>query len=140
MRKGMMPKLVAALAVVAAALVVALPAGAKTTKSFLFHDGDVVGTVVVPAPVAPGTGLDPLYSVSNGVEERFLSEDVPVGLVLLESLARQFGVETPMIDATITLASTLNEADFRASGRTAARLGLAGMSAHELRDFLAEGV
>jgi hypothetical protein len=42
-------------------------ASATTTKSVLFHDGDVVGTVVVPVAI-PGKGTDPFYSVTNGAE------------------------------------------------------------------------
>jgi opine dehydrogenase len=74
------------------------------------------------------------------VEDRFLREDVPVGLVLLASLGRERGVDTPLIDATIAVAEVLCEANFRASGRTAAKLGLASMSKERLRDFLTNGV
>jgi hypothetical protein len=49
-----------------AALVAALPATATTGKGFLFHDGAVVGTVVVPANVPAGSGTDPFYNVTNG--------------------------------------------------------------------------
>ena len=48
------------------ALLVALPATATTGKGQLFHDGDVVGTVVTPSPIAPGSGTDPFYNVTNG--------------------------------------------------------------------------
>jgi hypothetical protein len=56
--------IVAAAAVVAAS--VAVPAMATTGKGSLFHDGAVVGTVVVPAHVAAGSGSDPFYNVTNG--------------------------------------------------------------------------
>jgi hypothetical protein len=56
--------LAAAAAVTAA--VVAVPAMATTGKGSLFHDGAVVGTVVVPAPVPAGSGSDPFYNVTNG--------------------------------------------------------------------------
>jgi len=56
--------IVAATAV--AALVGAIPAMATTGKGFLFHDGAVVGTVVVPAHVPAGSGSDPFYNVTNG--------------------------------------------------------------------------
>jgi hypothetical protein len=49
-----------------AALVVAIPAMATTGKGLLFHDGSVVGTVVVPANVPAGSGSDPFYNVTNG--------------------------------------------------------------------------
>jgi hypothetical protein len=63
MRSLLTPALVAA-----AALFFALPAAATTSKGQLFHDGAVIGTVVVPAHVAPGSGLDPLYKVTNGAD------------------------------------------------------------------------
>jgi hypothetical protein len=56
--------LLASLAAVAA-IVVAGPAGATTSKGFLFHDGATVGTVVTPVAI-PNAGLDPLYEVTNG--------------------------------------------------------------------------
>ena len=53
-------------AVGAVALAVVVPATATTGKSSLFHDGEVVGTVVTPSPIAPGAGRDPFYGVTNG--------------------------------------------------------------------------
>ena len=41
------------------------PASASTGKGNLFHDGAVVGTVVVPVAI-PGQGTDPFYTVTNG--------------------------------------------------------------------------
>jgi hypothetical protein len=57
----------AALLIVVAALLFAAHATATTQKGQLFQDGSVVGTVVTPAPIAPGTGSDPFYKVTNGV-------------------------------------------------------------------------
>jgi hypothetical protein len=59
-------KIAIAVATAVAALVVAVPAMATTGKGFLFHNGAVVGTVVVPAHVPAGSGSDPLYNVTNG--------------------------------------------------------------------------
>jgi hypothetical protein len=58
--------LLAAFLVAATALVVAMPATAKTGKGELFHDGSVVGTVVTPSPIPDGAGTDPFYNVTNG--------------------------------------------------------------------------
>ena len=57
----------AAAAAVTAAVMTA-PAMATTGKGSLFHDGAVVGTVVVPAHVAAGSGSDPFYKVTNGAD------------------------------------------------------------------------
>jgi hypothetical protein len=58
-----------ALALILGAVVVAgsAQASASTGKGRLFHDGTVVGTVVVPVAI-PGEGSDPFYVVTNGVE------------------------------------------------------------------------
>jgi hypothetical protein len=61
-------KIAIAAATAVAALVVAIPAMATTGKGFLFHDGAVVGTVVVPAHVPAGSGSDPFYNVTNGAD------------------------------------------------------------------------
>jgi hypothetical protein len=53
------------------ALAAAVPAMATASQGSLFHDGDVVGTVVVPAPIAAGTGTDPFYAVTNGASGQF---------------------------------------------------------------------
>ena len=56
-----------ALAAIVGAVVMAgsLPASATTGKGSLFHDGTVVGTVVVPVAIS-GQGTDPFYAVTNG--------------------------------------------------------------------------
>jgi hypothetical protein len=58
-----------AIAAVAGAMIVALSASASATtgKGMLFHDGDIVGTVVNPGAI-PGQGTDPFYNVTNGAE------------------------------------------------------------------------
>ena len=64
----MRSRIALAAAVALTAGVIAVPAMATTGKGFLFHDGSVVGTVVVPAHVAPGSGSDPFYKVTNGAD------------------------------------------------------------------------
>ena len=55
------------------------------------------------------------------------------GLVFLESLGEQIGVETSAISAVIHLTSLLMQRDYRAEGeRTMTSLGLSGRSAEEL--------
>src|SRR2546430_3456740 len=63
MRKVFVVSLVAG----AVAFGASVPASASTGKGKLFHDGAVVGTVVVPVAI-PGEGTDPFYIVTNGAE------------------------------------------------------------------------
>jgi hypothetical protein len=63
MRRG-----IAAVALAGAlALALSGSASAQAGKGFLFHNGDVVRTVVPPASIPHG-GIDPIYNVTNGVE------------------------------------------------------------------------
>jgi hypothetical protein len=62
-----MRKPVALLALVAAAALMSIHPAAAATQGALYHDGDVVRTVVPPAAI-PNGGIDPIYTVTNGAE------------------------------------------------------------------------
>jgi hypothetical protein len=55
---------IAILAALAIAVAFAAPVGAKTF-GHIYANGETYRTFVVPAPVAPGTGRDPLYAFGN---------------------------------------------------------------------------
>lgn len=57
------------------------------------------------------------------VDSRYISEDVPQGLVLLESLGRTLNVPTPVCSAFIELAAAALGRELRQSGRSIERLG-----------------
>lgn len=68
------------------------------------------------------------------LEFRYLTEDVPYGMVFMSELARQVGVPTPTIDAVIQVASVALGRDFRAEGpRTPQSLGFGDLSPEELQ-------
>lgn len=76
----------------------------------------------------------------KSLDHRYLHEDVGWGLVPWSELGRSLGVPTPVMDALITLGSTLNGRDYRAEGLTLERLGLAGRRPGELAGYLWEGI
>ncbi|MEJ2294993.1 MAG: NAD/NADP octopine/nopaline dehydrogenase family protein, partial [Candidatus Lokiarchaeota archaeon] len=55
---------------------------------------------------------------------RYLTEDVPTGLVPISSLAEFLGIKTPIIDSVINLSSLLCGMDFKKTGRTITTLAL----------------
>lgn len=67
---------------------------------------------------------------------RLLSEDIPYGLVPMASFARLVGVPTPIMDALITLASAVNQTDYRQGGRTLESLGLDKMTPEEIIQYV----
>ncbi|MDD3170813.1 MAG: NAD/NADP octopine/nopaline dehydrogenase family protein [Bacilli bacterium] len=56
-------------------------------------------------------------------DSRYITEDVPQGLVMLETLGRELEIATPITTALIELASSALKRDMRLNGRTIARLG-----------------
>ena len=67
------------------------------------------------------------------IETRWLTEDIPFGLATWALLGDQLGVETPVIDALVTLASATLGKDFRSSTRGLQALGLAGLGEDKSR-------
>ena len=57
------------------------------------------------------------------VDSRYISEDVPQGLVMLEALGEALDVPTPIATALIEIASAALGRDLRAEGRTLEKLG-----------------
>ncbi|MBR5342339.1 MAG: NAD/NADP octopine/nopaline dehydrogenase family protein [Oscillospiraceae bacterium] len=57
------------------------------------------------------------------VDSRYISEDVPQGLVMLEALGRALDVKTPIATGLIEIASAALGRDLRAEGRTPEKLG-----------------
>ena len=70
---------------------------------------------------------------------RYLTEDLPYGLVPWEDMGRLTGVETPIISSLINLGDALLGRDFRAEGLTLARLGLDGLTINQLLVLVQEG-
>lgn len=56
-------------------------------------------------------------------ESRYITEDVPQGLVLLESLGKILDISTPVCTALIDIASAILNRNFRFEGRTVEKLG-----------------
>jgi opine dehydrogenase len=72
-------------------------------------------------------------------EHKYVSEDVPVGLIPMREIGRAVGVATPALDAVIVVASIMAGTDFTASARTLDRMGLAGMNAAQIRRVVEAG-
>jgi opine dehydrogenase len=73
------------------------------------------------------------------LDHRYIREDIGYGLVPMAEIGKLVGVETPIMDALIILASTALGVDFRAEGLTRAKMGLAGMTPESLPAILENG-
>jgi opine dehydrogenase len=70
---------------------------------------------------------------------KYIAEDVPVGLMPISALGRAAGVPTPAIDSVINIACAMAGSDFAADARTLDRMGLAEMSAAQIREAFENG-
>lgn len=70
------------------------------------------------------------------LSSRLITEDIPMGVVPLAELGKLVGVETPMMNMIIDLASQLMDVDYRKEGRTLEKLGINNMSIEELKKFV----
>ena len=72
------------------------------------------------------------------LDYRYFNEDVGYGLVFLQNLGEQIGVDTPIMSAVIKLVSLLMNRDYVGEAqRTMETLGLSNLSAEELEELLA---
>jgi opine dehydrogenase len=75
----------------------------------------------------------------SSVKSRYITEDIPYGLVPVAKLARKFNVATPIIDSVIELASVINQINYLEEGMSLEELGIADLSKEELQKVLETG-
>jgi len=75
----------------------------------------------------------------TSVKGRYITEDVPLGLVPISKLGRRFHIATPVIDAVIQLASVINQTNYMREGLSLEELRIATLSKEELAKVLQEG-
>jgi len=75
----------------------------------------------------------------GNLNSRYLTEDIPFGCVLLESLAKSTGTDTPVIKSIITIASVIKNENYRKIGRNLSKLKLDKLTIEEIKRYLAEG-
>ena len=83
-------------------------------------------------------GLTPIKGPTS-LSNRYVTEDVPIGLVCWAQLGDALGVPTPLMKATIEIGIAISGVDYWATGRTLDRCGIAGMSVEQLCNFVKTG-
>lgn len=69
----------------------------------------------------------------KNLSNRYITEDVPCGLVPIMELGKLAGIETPVMEGVIVLAGALLGRNFRAEGRSLKTLGLEGKTVEEIK-------
>jgi opine dehydrogenase len=74
------------------------------------------------------------------LKDRYVTEDVPYGMVLISTLGDLIGVATPTHNAVIQLASVINRTNYWKTGRGVRELGLSKLDKKGLKRFLLAGI
>lgn len=75
----------------------------------------------------------------TSMNHRYVTEDIPYGIVPMADTARLFNVPTPTMDALIRITSIINEEDYMRTGRTLASLGLGDLDGPGLVHYIIGG-
>ena len=97
-----------------------------TTMAALFGSGSIDAGSTMKGP--------------SNLQDRYITEDVPYGLVFMSSLGDMLHVPTHTMKSVINLFSVINQVDYFKDGRTVEKLGIAGSNVDTLNKFLNEGM
>jgi len=71
---------------------------------------------------------------------RYIFEDIPMSLLPLASIGKQYGISVRAMDSIIRLACIIHHTDYYRKGRTIDKLGIKDFSVDELTRYVNEGV
>lgn len=88
--------------------------------------------------VAPLNTLGVIASIigPTSLQSRYITEDLPMGLVPRSELGRLVNVPTPIIDGIVSIGSVVCQENYWYTGRTLESLGLAGKTKEEIIGFI----
>jgi opine dehydrogenase len=75
----------------------------------------------------------------KSLDHKFITEDVPTGLIPMSVLGAAAGVGTPAIDALVEVVRSMTGKNFAADARTLDRLGLSGTDGPQIRRVVEQG-
>lgn len=102
----------------------------RSVRSGYFEEEDSLQEQYNRSPV-----LKDIAGPAN-LENRYVTEDVSNGLVLWASIGDEIGVETPVMDAVITLTGALLGRDYFREGVTLSKLGIENADAGRLNSLM----
>lgn len=83
-------------------------------------------------------GLTPVKG-PDSLENRYVTEDIPYGLVAWASLAKAVGVDTPIMNALIEIGGAIMGKNCWLEGRNLKKMGLKNLNTEQIKNFLERG-
>ena len=75
----------------------------------------------------------------SSMQDRYITEDVPMSLVPIAALAQRYGVSVRGIESIIRMACIIHSTDYWRTGRTLDKLGIENLSVSEVNRLVMEG-
>ncbi len=119
------------------AVAAALGIPAMSARNWLYVAYDAVGRTLYEA-IQNNHGYAGIKA-PTGIYHRYITEDIPMSLVPIAALGDLLNVPTPTIHSMVHLGSLLLGENYWELGRTVERMGIAGLSATQIRRFVLEG-
>ncbi|MGV8120275.1 MAG: NAD/NADP octopine/nopaline dehydrogenase family protein [Candidatus Xenobiia bacterium LiM19] len=116
----------------------------EIAKALCYETYSFEETMQIMYKVKADNVYDTMYHISahnvqmapGDLQHRYVTEDVPFGLVTVSTLGRSLGIATPSMEAIVNIASLANETNYWDTGRTAEKIGIAGKSIRELIEYV----
>lgn len=83
-------------------------------------------------------GLTPVKG-PDSLENRYVTEDIPYGLVAWAGLGDAVGVDTPIMDSLVEIGCAIMGKNCWKEGRNLNKMGLEGLSADQIKSYLKKG-
>jgi len=74
------------------------------------------------------------------LSHRYIFEDVPMSLLPIASIGKQYGISVRAMDSIIRLACIIHKTDYYRRGRTIEKLGIKDLSVDELTKYVNKGI
>jgi opine dehydrogenase len=86
-------------------------------------------------------GVEPLIGIKgpSDLKSRYITEDVPIGILCYSQLGRRLGIDVKLMESVIYLASAILDMNFIKNGRTIKKCGINNMEAYEMINFVKNG-
>jgi opine dehydrogenase len=120
----------------------------KVVRTYGLSEMTTAERLVILGYTHPGKDLYDQYQHSEvfapmkappDLHNRFITEDIAYGLVTWADLGDLAGVETPLMDAFVRIASSIHGVDYFKEGRTLKNLGLGNLTAKQLLTYVNTG-
>lgn len=97
------------------------------------HKADSISQLLRTSPVHASPDLPGTPPTVHG---RYVTEDIPFGMVPWSSMGRMWGVPTPTCDALIQIASIIEGVNYFEEGVTVKDMGIEGLSLEQVKEMV----